>query len=210
MIKKYKHISFDLDGTLVHTAPEYRYKIVPEVVEKLGGNIDNTHSIDRFWFESGRDVVIKNNFCLEPAVFWKLFRELDLPEKRGEFTFSYDDAEPAIRRLKELGKAVSIVTGAPHNIAEIEIKKLNGAPHDFYLSIADSKFGEKPEPESLHYVIEKLNHKPEETLYIGNSNEDAYYAKNADVDFIYLERKEHKFDLKDYTIATINSLTDLF
>ena len=55
MLKKYKHIAFDLDGTLVHTVPEYRYKIVPEVVSQLGGTIDSVHSIDKFWFEGGRD-----------------------------------------------------------------------------------------------------------------------------------------------------------
>ena len=46
--------------------------------------------------------------------------------------------------------------------------------------------------------------------YIGNSNEDAYYSKNAGVEFIYLERKEHEFDLKDYAITTIQTLEDLF
>ena len=92
----------------------------------------------------------------------------------------------------------------------MEIEKLNGAPHDFYLSIFDNGFGGKPNPESLFHVLKKLNMGLDETVYIGNSSEDAYYAKNAGVDFIYLERKEHEFDLKDYAIATINSLDELF
>lgn len=32
ILQEYKHISFDLDGTLVHTLAAYRHKIVPDVV----------------------------------------------------------------------------------------------------------------------------------------------------------------------------------
>jgi phosphoglycolate phosphatase len=211
MLSKYKHIAFDLDGTLVHTISEYRHKVVPEVVSQLGGTIADPHSVDRFWFESGRDKIIQNEFNLEPEKFWKLFRVVDAPEKRSAHTAAYEDAEITLRKLKKFGKTLSIITGAPHAIAQLEIGKLNGAPHDFYFSITDNKeFTEKPDPASLHHVLQKLNFSPAETVYIGNSNEDALYAKKAGVDFIYLERKEHEFDLKDYAIATINSLDELF
>ncbi len=209
MLNKYKHISFDLDGTLVHTVTEYRHKIVPEVVKKLGGTIKEKYFIDRFWFEYGRDEIIQNGFDLNPSIFWKLFRETDNPEKRSLNTRAYEDSEPTLRRLKEAGKTISIITGAPHFIAEMEIRKLNGAPHDFYLSIHDSEFNPKPDHGSFVHTLKKLNMKPEETLYVGNSNEDAYFAKNAGVDFIYLERKEHKFNLGDHSIATIHSLNEL-
>jgi len=210
MLSPYKHISFDLDGTLVHTVPEYRYKIVPMVVKELGGEINDRHHIDKFWFEAGRDEVIKNHFGLEPSAFWTLFRKTDSADKRSSHTHAYDDSERTLRKLKEMGKIISIITGAPHYLAQIEISKLNGAPHDFYLSITDSEFIEKPDPKSLIFSLEKLKMSPKETIYIGNSNEDAYFAKNAGVDFIYLERKEHQFDLKDYSIATIHSLDELF
>lgn len=210
MIKKYRHISFDLDGTLVHTVEEYRNKIVPEVVGALGGKIGDHRLINRFWFEGGRDEIIKNEFGLNPDDFWTLFRKTDVPENRNLFTHAYSDAEPAFRKLKESGKIVSIITGSPHYIAEMEIKKLNGAPYDFYLSITDSKFTEKPAPEAMFFVLEKLAVRPEETLYIGNSNEDAYFAKNAGANFLYLERKEHEFDLKDYSIGKVHSLEEVF
>lgn len=210
MLKKYKHISFDLDGTLVHTIPEYRHKIVPEIVAQLGGIIKEPKSVDRFWFESGRNKIIQNEFGLQPEKFWDLFRIVDSAEKRAAHTHAYEDSERTLHQLKKIGKKISILTGAPHHIAEMEIKKLNGAPYDFYLSILDNDFTEKPDSKSFNHALDKLGMKPSETIYIGNSNEDAYYAKNAGVDFIYLERKEHKFDLKDYAIATINKLDELF
>lgn len=210
MLDSYKHIAFDLDGTLVHTVPEYRHKVIPQVVSALGGKIKQKHSINKFWFEAGRDAIIKNEFALKPEEFWKLFRKIDSPENRSANTWAYQDAEPALRSIKKQGKIISIITGAPHWIAQMEIKKLNGAPHDFYLSIADSEFVEKPDPKSFLFALKKLNITPQETLYIGNSNEDAHFAKNAGVDFLYLERKEHQFDLKDYAIGTIHSLDELF
>jgi len=209
MIKKYKHISFDLDGTLVHTIPEYRHKIVPDAVNKLGGKIKNLHAIDKFWFEAERNEIIKNEFNLKPADFWVLFRELDSPNSRDKHTIAYNDSEKCLHKLKSLGKIISIITGAPHFIAEMEIKKLNGAPIDYYLSLRDDGFGIKPDPAGMFHLLEKMCIKPREIVYIGNSNEDAYFAKNAGIDFIYLERKEHQFDLKDYSIATIHSLSEL-
>lgn len=209
MLKKYKHISFDLDGTLVHTLPEYRYRLLPEVAKILGGKIPASRDIDRFWFESSRDEIILNRFGFDPVEFWKVFREMDDPKTRASHTAAYADSEGALRKLKEGGKTVSIITGVPHDIAELEIERLNGAPLDYYLSIFDKGFKEKPAPESLQFVLRELAIRPEETVYIGNSNEDAYFARNAGVDFIYLERQQHEFDSKDWIIKTIHSLEEL-
>ncbi len=210
MLKKYKHISFDLDGTLVHTIPEYRHRLIPEVVEKLGGTIREKHFVDKFWFEADRDATVLRDFGVDPADFWKLFREIDTPDERSRHTNAYHDSERALRKLKESGKIISIITGAPHWIAEMEIGKLNGAPHDFYISIDSSEYEVKPDPGSLLHVLEKLGVAPEETLYIGNSNEDAFFAKNAGTDFLYMERNEHPFDLKDISIGAVQSLDELF
>lgn len=211
MIDKYRHISFDLDGTLVHTLESYRHQIVPAVVKELNGKIKEAHSINKFWFESGRDEIIRNEFSIaDPLEFWEVFRRHDIPVERYKHTSAYSDAEPAIRKLKDLGKIVSIVTGAPHAIAQMEIARLNGAPHDYYLSITDKKYKSKPDPSSLNFVMTELGVGRDETVYIGNSNEDAHLAKNAGVDFIFLERKEHEFDLRDYVLKTIHSLDQLF
>ena len=210
MLRRYKHISFDLDGTLVHTVPEYRHRVIPMAAKRIGKQPPTPRTIDRIWFEANRDLLIKSEFGLDPEIFWTTFRQIDTPEERSKHTKPYDDAERAIRRLKEMGKTVSIITGAPKWIAEMEIGKMNGAPIDFSLPIHAYNFSSKPDPSSFFFVLERLNAKPEETLYIGNSNEDAYFAKGAGVDFLYLERKEHQFDVRDWMITTIHSLDEIF
>jgi len=166
--------------------------------------------MDKFWVEAGRNEIIRNEFKVNPEDFWELFRTFDTRDHRSAHTRAYHDAERTLRKLKLSGKNISIITGAPHYIAEMEIKKLNGAPHDFYLSITDNNFAQKPHPGSFRHALEKLNSNPSETVYIGNSNEDALYAKNAGVDFIYIKRDEYNFDLGDYATEMVDSLDRLF
>lgn len=209
LIERYKHISFDLDGTLVHTGPEYRHRVVPSVVEALGGRITDKRHIDKFWFEGNRRETIRICFGLEPETFWQAFRLVDIPEDRDRHTRAYDDSELALKKIKSLGHTVSILTGAPDWIAQMEIAKLNGSPHDLYISLVGEGFAHKPDPESFHSALARLGISAHDTLYIGNSSEDAQYAKNAGADFVYLERKEHDFDMKESAIATIHSLDEL-
>jgi phosphoglycolate phosphatase-like HAD superfamily hydrolase len=209
-LKKYKHFSFDLDGTLVHTTAEYRYKLVPEVIQKAGGKPSSQKMIDKFWFESSRDEVVKEHFGLDPVVFWDHYCAMEDMNTRKLFTEPYHDAERFLRILSEKGLKTSIITGAPKVIAEMEIEQLNGVPIHFFLPLKwDSEFEKKPDPGGLLHVMKELQAAPEETLYIGNSNEDAMFAKNAGADFIYLERKEHDFDMKDVALHTIQSLDQL-
>ncbi len=210
MISKYNHISFDLDGTLVSTLPEYRQRIVPCVINNLGGMVGHPDLIDKFWFEPNRNEFISKNFKLDPDKFWRLFRELDKIEERAASTKVFNDVKKSLERLKKENKIISIITGAPQNIAKMEIEKFSKCHLDYQYSIDCKKFKEKPAPESFLFVLEELKSLPKDTVYIGNSIEDALYAKNSGVDFIHIERNEHHYDLKEHAIGVINSLEDLF
>lgn len=209
LLEKYKHISFDLDGTLVHTVEEYRNYVVNTVIDALGGKKSNTRMINRFWFEPHRDLLIQNEFGVGPKKFWAKFAEVDTPAGRDQHTSPYKDAEPALYTLKRIGKIVSIVTNAPRWIAEMEVKKLNAAPYDFFMAITGSGMKNKPHPESLVHSMQQLKVAPSETLYVGNSNEDAHFAKDAGVNFLFLERNEHIFTMHSYSVGTIHSLSEL-
>jgi phosphoglycolate phosphatase len=209
MIQKYRHISFDLDGTLVHTTPEYRHALVPRVVGELGGTIKEPRAVDRFWFEATRNDIIRDEFNIDPEKFWDLFHLYGTVEERDRHTHAYPDAERTLRELRRRGKGTSIITGSPQWIAEMEIGKLGQNSCDYRLCLARSAFPQKPDPKSFFHTLVHLKLTPEEVVYVGNSNDDAYFAKNAGVDFIYLERKEHEFQLDDYAVAKISSLDEL-
>jgi len=210
-LDKYTHVSFDLDGTLVRTHSDYRYQIVPRTIKHCEGNTGvASQNIDRFWFESERDSIIKEHFGIDPKAFWDAFCEFDTVEWRSSYTHAYEDAEPALRRLSEMRKHVSIITGAPDWIARMEIEKLNGAPYDHHISLRHGEHPLKPDPASMFATLEHLSVQPHETLYVGNSNEDAVFAKNAGCNFVYVERREHIFENTAWMIAVIESLDELF
>lgn len=210
LVEKYEHFSFDLDGTLVVTTKKYRRKLLKKVVEKLSGKIKNEHLIDKFWFDAKREDVIRKEFKVDVEKFWETFLKWDIPEERCKHTFAYPDAEIALKKLQKTGKITSIITGSAKAIAQMEIKKLKDVSCDFYLPLQGSAFNPKPDPASLRFVLRKTDTPIKNALYIGNSNDDAYYARNAGVDFIHLERGEYCFNLESYAIAKIGSLTELF
>lgn len=207
LVGKYKLIVFDLDGTLVHTTAEYRYQIVPHVLKKLGVMNVSLPLIDKFWFDGNRNETIKIEFGLDKDIFWKVFHIEDSMEKRREYTHVYDDVHYAIKRLKKLGKVLAITTGAPKMIAKIETDLIPKEDFAKIISITSTRYKAKPHPESLIGCLKFCKTKATDAVYIGNSREDAEYAKAAGVDFIYLERREHNFS--GDAIATINTLADL-
>lgn len=73
---KFKAVIFDLDGTLVHTTPKYRYKTTGRTLKEFGKKATKD-IIDKFWFEGKRDKTIKKYFGVEPKLFWNVFREKD-------------------------------------------------------------------------------------------------------------------------------------
>ena len=210
MIERYRHISFDLDGTLVETAAAYRYKIVPRIIREIGGPEPTQTSIDKFWFGSNRDVMITQEFGVAPEKFWERFAMHDSTEERMAHTQAFQDAETTIRRLKELGKMVTVITGSPEWIAKMEIDKLNGAPIDHVFAIHGSQCPRKPAPDSMHVVLKQIESVPQETLYIGNALEDAHFAKNAGCDFYRVDRGDYAEPEFIASFPALASLEDLF
>lgn len=208
-MKRYRHFSFDLDGTLVHTTAAYRHESVRQVLTMLGGTLPTDRVIDAFWFEARRDEIIRDDFGVAPGIFWPAFHAHDTIESRGKHTSAYPEVESTLRDLRTMGRIVSVITGAPPWISKMEIGKLNRVPLNYLFSITGSRFPSKPHPASFAFVLSELNCQPDETVYIGNSSEDALFAANAGVDFIYLERREHEFHGRDSAIATLHSLAEL-
>jgi phosphoglycolate phosphatase-like HAD superfamily hydrolase len=128
-MKQIKAVMFDLDGTLVYTEWSYRYKLLKQIINDLRGTIKDIHDINRFWFKSGRNDFIKNNFDIEPELFWKKYIQYDLPEKRIKSTYAFSDVD-FIKKLKDKGYKTGIVTGSSKRIASVEIKLLGECNFD--------------------------------------------------------------------------------
>ncbi len=209
MLDKYRHISFDLDGTLVHTVSEYRHGLVPKIVKRLGGRVRDPHDVNRFWFEGDRTTIIQQCFGLDPKIFWDAFHREDDPGVRANFTRAYDDVFETLTELKARGKVVSIITGSPDYVADVEIAKLGDVNIDLIHSTTSGVFPGKPDPAAMHFILRQLKLTPADTLYVGNSDEDVFFAKNAGVDFVHIDRGEHWFEWGNVAVRSIKRLTEL-
>ncbi len=204
---KYKAVIFDLDGTLVHTMPEYRYSIVGRTLQDLNGKRKKEH-IDKFWFGSNRNTIIKNNFKIEPSLFWKTYEKYDKEKIRERFTRAYDDAG-IVKEIKKQGIATGIVTGAPRHIASLEIKMIGRKNFDSVI-LAHEAHGlkQKPHPAALRKCLEELDVTSKDALYVGNANEDIIMAQKAKVMDVLIKRGEHTVREAKPTlsITTLNGL----
>ncbi len=189
--KMAKAIVFDLDGTLVHTEPDYRYLVVGETLKELGAQASK-RDIDRFWFEGDRDRIIQERFGFEVADFWEVFRKHDLPSKRAKFTKPYEDTTIMLPRLKGRGYKLGIVTGAPKEIAMMEVGLLESGLIDTVV-MANPLMGVKlkPDPEGLHKCLRMLGVQNTGTPYVGNGSEDVGAAKAAGMVDVLLKRGDN-------------------
>lgn len=203
----YKAVIFDLDGTLVHTMPEYRYQIVGKTLRDLGVTSSNNY-IDKFWFEARRDEVIKEQFGLDLELFWKTYRRHDTTELRKQFTKLYDDVD-FIQELRQNDYKTGIVTGAPIHIASLEIGMLGEENFDAIVTAhISNRIKPKPHPHGLEECLNLLGIQRNEAVYVGNADEDIITAKNAQVFDVLIVRGEHEFPEINPSL-TIHSLYDL-
>lgn len=123
----------------------------------------------------------------------------------------YPETIPMIKKLKEQGKKIGIIsTKYRYRIMEtLEMYNITSMV-DIIIGGGDVKVA-KPDPEGLLYAIEKLNEDKTRVLYIGDSLVDAKTALNANVDFVGVTTGTTTFDdFKDFPyIKIINNLGEL-
>jgi len=203
----YKLAIFDLDGTLVHSKPEYRYLVVGNVLRELGKTY--THEkIDSFWFETHRNEVIKREFQIQnPDDFWTTFKKHDSVELRKQYVETYSDVN-FIVELKNKGIKTAIVTGAPNHMMNLETNLLGKDNFDCLISAnPENGFLPKPDPQGIEFCLSQLGIDRKNAMYIGNGSEDVEAAKNANVFDVHIDRGEHKINI--IPSLKINSLYEL-
>lgn len=206
----YKAVIFDLDGTLVHTAPEYRYKVIGDTLREMGVDSFLMEHIDKLWFETDREKIVQEYFGQKPEDFWKIYTRNEKIEQRKKFIKIYDDID-FLFHLKNAGYKTGVVTGSPEHIADMEIGMIG--KENFNSIIVARGFGgikAKPHPEGLEKCLDALCLEKDEAIFVGNGAEDILAAQNAGLMDVYIRRGEYEFDLNKLNPSrTINSLHEL-
>ena len=100
----------------------------------------------------------------------------------------YDGVVTTLEKLQKMGVKLGLCTNKPEKHARELLKRL-GLINFFKTSFigSDTVGVAKPDPKPLLEAIYRLNKRPEEVFFVGDTNTDAEAAKNANVDFIFCE-----------------------
>lgn len=181
---KVKAVMIDLDGTLIHTAPEIA-RAANAMLAGLSMPTLNTKLIENYIGE-GAMVLIKRcltgNLDGEPEgdllanaqrLFFDYYAQIVAESK------PYPHVKEALQAIKQTGVQMACITNKPDAFTMPLLEKSGLLPY-FDLVVAGDKLqNKKPEPDQIFYACEKFNVLVNESLLIGDSKTDITSARNA-------------------------------
>jgi phosphoglycolate phosphatase len=178
-------VVFDLDGTLIDSAPDI-HLAANEVLRAEGlGELD-LPTVRSF---IGNGVAVLISRCIEavgaeetPQLHAHLSREfLRIYEGEPRLTRLYPGAEEAIRTLKGQGYRVGLCTNKPEAATAAVLEHFGVIDLFDALVCGDTLPARKPDPAPLRHAIEELSVR--RVAYVGDSEVDAETAERAKVAF---------------------------
>ncbi len=189
-MSKYKIVVFDLDGTIVDSLVDLAQS-TNKGLEKAGLP---AHPISAYcqFVGNGRDVLIEKSMGEKAGdkVLAKIVRETfdkEYSTHCNDNTASYEGCAEMLKSLTEKGIMTGVLSNKPDEFVGKILKKVY--PNHSFTEAWGKKpeFPRKPDGTSLKFMLEKLNLKAEDCLYIGDSDVDVFTANNAGVDMIGVE-----------------------
>ena len=213
MQKKYKCFLFDLDGTLLDTAPEF-LTCLNALLKKNKKQLV-TYDFVRNRVSDGVGRLIQDSFIIDE-------NHSEFEELRNDLLEEYDKnyllskTFPGVDELlKELTKNKidwMIVTNKPKKFSQEICEKFEWQHHaKAIVSPEDVNGKRKPDPESLNAALAKTTIKKDQSIYIGDNWRDIKAANNSGIDSalaLYGYIDEENASLLNPTLK-INQIEDL-
>lgn len=211
-------VLFDLDGTLVDTAPDF-----VRVLNKLRlqhGKQALASELIRPAVSAGARAMVQVGFPeypLESAEFGQL-RQAFLDNYLQNICIDsqlFDGLETLLTQLEAQSIPWGIVTNKPRLYSEALLQALHLNTRCAVLVCPDDVKNTKPDPEPMYLACQKLNIDPTKTVYVGDHVRDIQAGNNANmttiaVGFGYIVAGENINDWQaDYCANTVNDLNKL-
>lgn len=176
-----KAVMFDLDGTLLDTAPEFVVLINQLLVEKNQPALPA--DAIRAQVSNGAAALIRFAFKVEPEDdrFEPLRLELldRYQEKIGSHTRFFPGIDELLQKLAQHNIAWGIATNKPSLYTHKLLSVLDIQPAPASVICPDDVQFRKPHPESLFLASEHLDCTPQNIVYIGDHKRDIDCGKDA-------------------------------
>ena len=190
-------ILFDLDGTLVDTAPDLMHAH-NHVMKKFGYPTKSTEEIRNLVGKGAGAMIGRSIWGQAKKEFSKVNDEKIKKEMVREFVDFYgkniikestliDGVKEFLKWCKEQNISMAVCTNKQEHLSNDLLKKIGIYNYFEYVAGSDTFDYCKPDPRHLTSVIEILDGDLKKTIMIGDSETDANAAKSAEIPIILLE-----------------------
>lgn len=203
----YKHIVFDIDGTLIDTEYAVLHSL-QKTLESVTGNQIDTKELKFALGITGKDALEKLNISDISSVLdlWEQYMQQYSPT-----VCLFKDMEQVLERLSLLNLQPGIVTSKTKLEFDNEFSRFGINKYFSTVICADDTLEHKPSPAPLLKYMELANVKSDEILYIGDSKYDMQCAHSAKIDFALAAWGNSGSDIKaEYYLEAPPDLLKLF
>ena len=174
-------IIFDLDGTLIDSAPDIHAGVIDML--RAEGLPETTFQETKSFIGKGvaaliSQVLAAKGIAETPELVDRLSRRFhETYETAVTLTNFYPGAEACLRQLHADGFQLGLCTNKPEAPTHAVLKHLG--IHELFTGFAfgDGPYARKPDPAPVRHVIDQMHAR--HFLYVGDSETDAATAKNA-------------------------------
>lgn len=217
----YQSVLFDLDGTLVDTAPDFI-----RVLNRLRESYDRPalpHDVIRAVVSAGARAMVQTGFPEHPVdspEFARIRQEfLDLyAQGLAEESSLFDGMEGVLDKLEARGIPWGVVTNKPRVYSEPLLAGLSLSGRCAVLVCPDDVTRTKPDPEPMYLACRQLAADPLRSIYVGDHIRDIEAGRNAGMKTIaagwgYVvageDPRDWQADLLAWQVNDLHSLLDL-
>ncbi len=174
-------VLFDLDGTLLDTAPDLAFALNQVLIEQQREPLPFEQI--RPWVSHGGKTMIRNGFNFvkhEPAIdlIHKQFLAIYSSHIADKSVF-FPDMETVLANLEAKKLQWGIVTNKPAWLTDPLLQKLNLTNRSGCNVSGDTLPQSKPHPAPLLHACELLNTTPENCIYVGDAERDIEAGQRA-------------------------------
>lgn len=172
-------ILFDFDGTLADTLPA-SFAAFRAVFKKYDGqNVTNDQLVSMFG--PTEDEIISKNFANQELVQEAINEYYDRYGKGHSVMNEIHSILELLILLKENNKQIAIITGKSRKAFDISSEALKLSTYFDFVVTGDDVEKPKPDPEGIYKAMDFFGSKPEEVVFLGDSNADIIAGKSAGV-----------------------------
>lgn len=213
----YKNIIFDLDGTILNTLEDLA-AATNWVCTQHGWPV---HQVEEYKYFVGNGApkllerVVPDGIELTDELHRQLLEEFTqrYNAHKEDKTTVYAGMPQALKRLKEAGLTLAVLSNKPHGAAFPVVERYYPGIFNFVQGAIDG-LPVKPDPTLLHRLMGELGATQADTLFVGDSNVDIRTAKNGGLTgcgvlWGFRTRAELESEGADFIVETPEKLVEL-